>query len=174
MTTNRRGRDFVAPLKRPEVLGPEHNIWFWNPNLIGVRFADVDVMAKLRQIGDDLSITWNPITERWQVWAVAPTLQHKICHGWRLLFVHHDADGSYLPLDERVFARIYAIDGKRQGNAKQYFERIVAEMARDKEKRERQWSQDTIDAAMPSFDHGQISVSMRGHSNGSKFSTYHS
>jgi len=46
-------------------------------------------------------------------------------------------------------------------------------MERDREQIEQRQRQDAIDLAMPSYDHSQISVAMRGRSNGSKFSTYH-
>lgn len=161
----------VKPQK--QVLGPEHNPWFWNPNLIEIEFAPKPFRALLkREMGEELDITWNPIQSRWQVWTRSQTINHKLCHGWRLLFIHNAADGTFLPLDELIFARLYSCSAEHQGGAKQYFDRMVREMDRAKEKREKQRLADTIDSAMPSFDHSKIQVSGFGKSNGSKFSTY--
>lgn len=169
-----RKPDFGTNVNRPTfVPGPEHNIWYWNPNRQSIRFAPEEFRARLkREMGEELDICWNPITERWQVWTKMARVQHPVCHGWRLLFVHQGPDGEYWPLDERLQARLYSCSAQVNGSGKQYFDRIVAEMARDKEKREKQHTQDTIDAAMPSFDHSKIQISMRGKSNGSKFADY--
>lgn len=168
-----RTETFRQPIAKPAKVGPEVNPWFWNPNLPGVRTAPPSFKERLwREVGDDVEITWNPIRERWMVWERAPRIQHPICRGWKLLFLHEGPDKEYLPLDERVFARLFYASVMVQGSGREYFNRIVAEMERDREKAKEQALQDTIDEAMPFFDHSQISVSMRGHSNGSKFATY--
>lgn len=166
---------FKVPVRKAEKVGPEYNLWYWNPNRAGVRTAPAWFMEKLEEFDrdDDLAVTWNPITERWQLWARSPRLVHPICQGWKLLFVHKGPSGEYLPLDERVFARLYWASARAFGSAKSYFERIASELQRDREKRDNQIKQDQIDQAMPFFDHSQIKVSMFGPSSGSKFSTYH-
>jgi hypothetical protein len=125
-------------------------------------------------MGEELEVTWNPINQRWQVWSRAPHINQPVCQGWRLLFIHNGPQGEYLPLDARVHARLWASSAMAHGNGKNYFDRIVSEMERDKAKREAKSVQDTIDLAMPSFEHAQIKVSGFGKSSGSKFSTYHS
>lgn len=168
-----RTTSFRQPIARPRTLGPEHNPWFWNPARLGVRLAPEDFRQRLHDLGEELEVTWNPVTERWQVFARTPRIQHPICQGWKLLFVHH-LDGAYLPLDERLFARLYAASVLTHGSAKEYFNRIVAEMERDEERKNARQRQDAIDIAMPFWEHSQIKVSMCGESSGSKFSTYHS
>lgn len=170
-----RSQPFAQAIARPKAIpGPECNIWWWNPGRHGIKLAPDAFMYKLKEVGEELSCTWNPLTERWYLWSKAPEINHKICQGWRLLFVNQEVDGSYLPLDERVFARLYLASSlHRNETAVQYFDRIAAEMQRDKEKAEKQRLADQIDLAMPYFDHSQIKVAMRGPSNGSKFSTYH-
>lgn len=166
--------DFRTKTGPKRKLGPEHNIWYWNPNRAGVRTAPASFMERFQaEMGDELEITWNPINERWQVFMRAPRLQHPICQGWKLLFIHNGPSGEYLPLDERVYARLYAASARANGNGKEYFARIVSEMERDQKKREEKSLQDSIDIAMESFDHAQIKVSQYGPSSGSKFSTYH-
>lgn len=164
---------FRQPIAKPVRLGPEYNPWFWNPNRIGVQGPPEAFAKQLREVGEELAITYNPIRSRWQVWSRAPRMQNPICSGWRLLFIHNGAEGEYLPLDERVFARLYAASTMAHGSAKAYFDRMKSEMERDKARRDAQNTQDTIDLAMPSFEHSQIKVGY-GPSNGSKFSRYHS
>jgi hypothetical protein len=168
-----RSQQFRQAVAKPKALPPEYNPWFWNPARFGVRFADEAFRSKLKALGDELDACWNPITERWQIFAKAPKIQHKICTGWRLLHVVRDASGAYMPLDERTLARLYQASVFSAGTGKQYFDRIVSEMERDKERRDKQYQADLIDEAMPSWHHSQISVSGYGKSNGSKFSTYH-
>lgn len=169
----RKVNPFAQTVAKPRKLGPEQNPWFWHPGRLEIKLAPKEFMDKLHALGEELSCAWNPIAERWQVWAKSPTVQQKVCQGWRLLFIVNEPDGSYAPLDERVFARLYHASVLKHGSGKEYFNRVMQEMERDQQKREQASLQDSIDAAMPSFDHAQISISMRGKSNGSKFSDYH-
>jgi hypothetical protein len=170
----RPGPGFRQAINRPtRIPDPETNPWWWNPGRMGVEFAPADFRRKLKELGEELECTKDPIRGYWMLWAKAPRLQHKICQGWRLLFVNRGPNGEHIRLDERVFARLYAASVLSTGSAKGHFERIKREMERDEERKERQHQQDTIDLAMPSWEHSQIKVSMRGKSNGSKFSTYH-
>ena len=168
-----RREEFKQAIAKPTVVGPETNPWYWNPNRAGVKLAPQDFMRKLKELGSELSCTWDPIQERWLIWSESQKVQTKLCQGWRLLFIVRGPDGEYQPLDERVFARLYAASVLKHGSGKEYFNRIVAEMERDKEKQEAQSLQERIDAAMPAFEHAQIKVAMRGKSSGSKFTTYH-
>lgn len=166
--------DFHLAPGPKRVLGPEVNPWWWSPSNVSAVFGPDDFRKRLKDIGHELEVTWSPIAERWLIFCRAPRVNHKICQGWRLLFINQEADGSFLPLDERVFARIYAASTYSHGSAVKYFDRVVEEMRRDKEAREAKDSADQIDMAMPWFDHAQIQVSGFGKSSGSKFSTYHS
>jgi hypothetical protein len=164
---------FGVPVARGQKLGPEYNPWYWNPNRIGVQFGDKAFTSKLKALGEELETTFNPITQRWQVWSRYPKMQHPICQGWRLLFVHKGAEGEYLPLDERVIARLVYASVLTHGSAKEYFDRVQHEYERDLEKRKANSLQETLDMATPHFDYSQIKVGY-GKSNGSKFSTYFS
>lgn len=170
----RAGELFRQPISKPKPLDPETNPWWWNPNRAGVREAPAWFLKRLRsEMGEELSITWTPLQQRWLVWAKTPRFQNPICTGWRLLFIHQGPSGEYLPLDERIHARLYHASADKHGNGKRYFQRLVEEMERDRAKRAAKDHQDLIDSAMPSFDHAQIQVSGFGKSSGSKFSTYH-
>jgi hypothetical protein len=169
----RRLAPFRQPISKPQSLSREHITAFWNPNHPSVQFAPQWFMKQLHDIDEELSCTWNPIIERWQVFAKAPKLQHPIARGWRLLFIHRDAMGRHLPLDERVLARVYSCSARVYGNGKKYFDHIMSLQEREREQREKQYQQDLIDSAMPSFEHQKIQVSGFGKSSGSKFSTYH-
>lgn len=165
-----RTESFKVPVQRPEKLGPEHNPWYWNPSRGSVKTAPDSFKDRLEAISDSLRLTWNPITERWQLWDRCPRINHPLCVGWRLLFIHKGLDGEYLPLDERLFARLYYASSDAHGSAKEYFLRVATELERDREKREKASRQDSIDSSMEIFDYSQI----KNIGKGNKFSTYHS
>lgn len=158
------------PSRAPE---PETHPVYWNPNRIGALQAPQWFMEKVEEISGDLDVRFNPVRRLWTVWVRSPRFIHPMCQGWKLLFVHHDGQGGHAPLDERLLARLHFIDMKND-SSKRYFDRIQSEMERDKASRDRQYTQDTLDLAIErGWDHSRISVSMRGKSNGSKFSNYH-
>jgi hypothetical protein len=160
------GRMAVA---KPATPGPETNPWYWHPNRQAVRFAPDWFRRQLHDMDPELEVTWNPIAEQWQIWIKKDRIQHAVCWGWLLLF-------SAPPecLDNRIFARLYSASARKWSNGKEYFAAIAREMERDKEAAKKAAQQDTIDAAMPAFEHSQIKISMAGKSSGSKFATYHS
>lgn len=160
---------FKQAIAKAPKLGPEHNPWFWNPNRVGARSHPAWFQRYLDEVGPDLAVVWNPIRERWQAFCRAPRIDHPVCQGWRLLFIHSDVDGSYMPLDERLVARIFAASAMSSGGAVKYFERIAAEYARDEAAKEKRLQQEAIDQAMPYYEHSQI----KNIGKGNKFSTYH-
>lgn len=160
------------PVARKRQAAPKETIpAYWNPNRVGVRTAPASFMEKIEELGwGEIAITWNPVRERWQVFSKAPQVQHPICNGWRLLFIHAGPEGEYLPLDERVMARLYHSSSMAHGNGVKYFDRLVAEMQRDKEKKDEQHRQDVIDSAMESgWDYSRI----KNIGKGSKFTDFH-
>lgn len=164
-----RSPSFKQQIAKPVALGPEHNPWYWNPYRPGVLFAPPSFTKRFKEeMGEELEITWNPIQERWQLWSRSPRMQNPICSGWRLIFIHNGPKGEYLPLDERVYARLYSCSAQVHGSARAYFDRICNEMERDREKRDRQSTQDAIDMAMPQFEYSKI----KNIGNGSKFADY--
>ncbi len=166
----RNARSISLPTTKGQVLGPESNSWWWHPSRPGVRHGPDWFMATLKAIDPDLQVTWNAYRERWQVWAPRPTLRNPVCQGWLLLFPVQLPDGSYAPLDERTLAKVYEVSSRVWGNAKSYFNRIEAEMARDKALAESSRADNVKHAAGEYFDYTQPKVSMFGPSNGSKCS----
>jgi hypothetical protein len=168
----RRG-GFSIPVKtKPEKVGPEEMPHFWSPTLAGVRTAPEWFKEELERFDPTIKVTWNPIIERWQVWMPAPTITFKFCRGWRLLFIHQGPDGGYLPLDDRLFARLYHASAAKWGSGKQYFDRLAAEFERDRAKAEAAARQVSLDRGIDFWKTTQISVSGCGKSTGSKFSEY--
>lgn len=170
-----------VPIEKPSAFnrpGPETHSWYWHPFRVGVRFAPAHFMKKIREfeITPRIEITWNPIRQHYQVWQEKPSLQHPICHGWNLLFNVCYADGSYMPLDERVMWKLYdrsiQLNPANGGSLKRYWDRIEAEMEREAAIAEKDKENDRKARTDPAFDFSQIKVSGCGHSNGSKFSTY--
>ena len=75
--------------------------------------------------------------------------------------------------DERVLAEIVNRSPRKHGNGRQYFERVMAEIDKDR-KAKRTAHQDVIGQhARDRWDFAQIKVSMAGKSSGSKFTNHH-
>lgn len=151
--------------------GPETMLFYWHPLRPQSRKPDPAFYRKLKDLGNELEVSWSPVHERWLVWMRTPRIRHRLCPGWMLLFPVQDQDGNYLPLDERTLARLAHASVFAHGSAKEYFNRVVAEQERDAE-RERKASDAERDAIADSFfQHQQIQVGY-GKSSGSKFTTY--
>lgn len=163
--------DFKLAPNKGVARGIEFNPWWWNPNnpSVGRNGSEAFIKRMKAEMGEELDITWNPTNSRWQVWMRVDRFQSPVCSGWKLLFIHNGPDGEYAPLDERVFARLFAASVMKHGSARKYMDQIESVMARDREKREAKHRQDTIDLAMPSWEYSQI----KNIGKGNKFSTYH-
>jgi len=164
-----RSNPFRQAISKGAKLPPEANPWWWNPRRVGQAEVPERFLDRLQEIDPNLNLTWNKWGQHYSVWMRRDRLQTPICQGWTLLFHVHPRE-----LDNRVFHRLYSASADKWGNAKEYFIAVEREMEREREKRERDSRQETIDIAMETFDHSQIKVSMYGPSSGSKFSTYHS
>ena len=163
----RGGRVGVAQAN-PALTVPEAHPWWFHPNRPSVRRPDAAFMRELHRFDSELDCTWHPIHDLWSIWVRNPRIQTPICSGWSKLF---DVKPGFL--DARVFARLYQASGQRWASGSQYFASVEREILHEREQKERQFSQDSMDAAMGSFDHSKIQIAMRGKSNGSKFSDYH-
>ena len=129
----RRNPNFAVTPERNTPLDPACLPQYWYPQRFGVQYAPDDFRTQLRRINADLDCTWTPVDHRWLIWQRDPTVQHHLCPRWSLKIVWQGHQDRFLPLDERVFANIYARQVKRyEGEGKGYFERIVSEMDRDK------------------------------------------
>lgn len=171
-----RGRTapFGMERARPSIPPPEALNWWWNPSRSGVALGPEWFRAKLHEVDPELEVTWNRYTERFLIWTKKERMQTKICSGWLLLFPVQYDDGSFMPLDERVIARLYHASSRKWGSGKAYFDAVEREMARDKERARKQADTDHIDQSMETYNFSQIKVSGFGPSSGSKFSTFHS
>lgn len=168
-----RSAPFTVPVARVGAIPPPESLaaW-WHPGRPGVRSGPDWFQTKLSEIdeNDELRITWSAYHERWLVWKRTPRMVNRVSPGWLLLFVVQEPDGSYRGLDERIMARLYSASARLWGGARQYFDAMTREQEREREAREKAEFNDTMDSAMESFYHSQISTA----GNGSKFSTYHS
>ena len=156
----------------PKAPPPEAMYWYWNPGRVDIQFAPPDFLARLHQMDPDLTVTWDKYNEKWLVWMKQPRFQSKYCQGWILLFPVHYADGSYMPLDERVMARLFSASVARWGRGKDYFLAIEREMERDKQKAIADRNDEVKHSAGEYYDHMKIQVSGCGPSNGSKFADH--
>lgn len=160
-----KGR-FTLPRTKLAPLPPEANPWWWNPRRPIVPKGPDRIIDKLEAVDPGLSLTWNNYTGRWQVWVRSDKINHKICSGWRLLFIVHPAD---LGEGDAILARLYNASTDRWGNAKHYAEAIEREQLTAKAKQEKQSTQDSVDQATEVFEYSQI----KNIGKGSKFATYH-
>src|SRR5258706_12926833 len=115
----------LAP-SRPKPLPEEINHWYWHPNRADKIGPPEWFARQLQAFDNELQVTWNPVRERWLVWMLKPSVQRS--GGWLLLFPVQYSDGSYAPLDERVFARLYQSSQRVWGNGKCYFDAVKREM----------------------------------------------
>lgn len=159
-----------VPIAKPTALGPETSWSYFHPNRVDVLYAPADFRARVRALDPQLDVTWHPIHERWCVWVRNPRIRHWMCPGWQLLFPVKYASGAYMPLDERTLAEIVNRSPRKWGNGRQYFDRVVEELDRDR-RRKRSAHDDLVGAiARDRFDACQI----KNVGTGSKFSAHHS
>jgi len=123
----------VTPERHPPRLDAEHLHQFWHPQRFGVELAPARIRTQLRRINPDLDATWDPTNHRWLIWQREPLVTHRLCPGWSLKIVWKGHDGRYLPLDERLWANIYARQLWRYEKAGLgYIDRIISEIERDR------------------------------------------
>lgn len=166
----RKTPPFRAPLVKPAIPLPETSSWYWNPGRAGIRFAPEWFLSQVRAFDPDITITWDICQERWLVWMRNPKLHIPLCSGWTLLFPVRYPDGSYMPLDERIFARLYAASVRRWGNGKRYFDAVEREYERDREQAERSRNDDVKYSAGEYFDY----MAIKNIGAGNKFSKHFS
>jgi len=164
----------TVPRAPASVTDPAQSLHYFGPNRFGVQFGPRAFRAELHAIDPRLEVTWHPLAERWIIWAKNPDVTFWMHPGWSLLFpVQAHPSGAYLPLDARTLAKVYDRSPRRWGSGRAYFERIVDEVRRDYARGQRDRQQYVRDVAGDVVDHARIQVSMRGHSNGSKFASHH-
>ena len=162
-----------VPVSHPTPLSVDTSLHYWHPNRFGVQYAPTTFRQELQRLHPDLDATWHPVRERWLVWYRRPRIQHHLCPGWLLLFIVETSDGRYGPLDARVFAVAYEQSGRKWGSGKAYWARVEEEAERDTAAVAQTRESHLEDIGSERWRHTQIQVSMRGHSNGSKFVNHH-
>jgi hypothetical protein len=159
-----------VPIARPRPLGPEVSWSFFHPGRVDARYAPASFRSQVKAIDPNLDVVWHAIHERWTVWVRNARIRHRMCPGWQLLFPVKYSSGAYMPLDERTLAEIVNRSPRKWGNGRQYFERVIDELTRDR-RRKTQAGQDFVGAiARDRFDSFQI----KNIGHGSKFANHHS
>jgi hypothetical protein len=139
--------------------------WFWHPNRIGVTLGPDRFRKQLQAIDANLEVTWDRYQETWLIWTRNYKIKTPLCAGWMLLFPVCGEGHSYMPLDERVFARLYHASADRWGNGRYYFDAIAREQERDKAKAKADSMDETRYKAGEYFEYMQI----KNYGKGSKF-----
>lgn len=161
---------FRIPLRNPEAVSPEYLFQYFHPQFAGIREVPEPWRTRVREIDPRLRVVWHPVRERWVVWFQEPTAANPYSRGWKLVLPWENPyDGSYLPLDERLLATIWA-RSSRKTPGMQYWERIQSEVIRDRMKKEQERQQLSRDIAGDYFDYRQI----KNIGLGNKFAESHS
>lgn len=164
----RKVGEFRVPVVSRAPLGPEVSWRYFSPERVDIRHGPESFRRQLFELDPRLDVVWHPVNERWVVW-------FRSTQGWRVLFpVQYWPNGEYMPLDERTIAKCWDRCGRRWGNGKAYWDRIESEITRSIRAKEEARRQEARDIAGDVYDSAQISVSMCGPSNGSKFADHQS
>lgn len=126
-----RSADFTHPIDLGKTRGPEFGWSYFNPGRIDAKLAPEDFRVKLHEIDPRLEVSWHPLYERWVLFFRAPHIQHALSRGWARITICQYPDGTYMPLDQRLLAIAWDRSGRKNGNGKQYFDRILSEIRRD-------------------------------------------
>lgn len=180
----RRAMPFAMPVSGTKEgnLPPAGLDHFWHPERDGVEQAPEDFRRELAAVSDKLAVVrpppGAPLTKKraWLVWYRKPAIKHPLCPGWALMFDWRDAKEQPLPLDNRVLANIWmrsvsarGADGRELGGSIKYFEKIVADMARQRKGRELKHRNDRRDHQHAMQDFYRIKNIGRGN----KFALHH-
>lgn len=162
---------FSVPL-RPHMgppPGPEILPWYWHPNREGAQPPPAAFAAQLQRIDSELGVVFSPVHERWLVWVKNPRITHELCRGWQLLFLwEHPTTHEFLPLNELLFHNLMLVDATRFANAKEYFDRIQADIQQRRDARNKTLNDERHDMQREFIKSTEISSAGKGN----KFSLY--
>ncbi len=130
---------FSVPVTSAPDPGPAVMEVYWHPNRPGVEACPEDFAQKLRDANPDLACCRPPagaplgMAPAWIVWYRRPRITHYLSPGWKLLFVWRNPETKVPePLDERVFAVLYASSIFKWGDGAKYFDRALVQVERDR------------------------------------------
>lgn len=161
-----------APVRSAfDVAGLDH---YWHPQRAGVEPAPEWFADRLTAIHPDLAVVRPPAGApvprlAWLVWMRKPSVTHRLCPGWWLLFVWETPGRLPLPLDNRVFANLYLRSRERFGSAVQYWDHCQRQMDAEKATREKDYTRDRQDQQREFVKARRIS----NLGSGSKFAQHH-
>lgn len=148
---------------------------FWHPDRHGVEHAPKHVQDEIAKIHPDLRVCKAPGNapmdyRPWVVWYRNPDVKHVLCPGWSLVFAwEHPETKEPLPLDNRLYANIYMVDGRRFKSAVAYFDGCVTELKRDRQKAKEKSQQLTREMSNDVRDYRKI----KNIGKGNKYALHH-
>lgn len=169
---------FTVPLNQHTGPPPPPDVlpWYWDPQREGVKPPPAAFARQLREIDPDLRVCFNPVLERWVLWFKNPRIGTEpgfpafLRPGWQLLMIwEHPISHDYLPLTELLFHNIYVISRGRIGGAKQYYDRIQANIEREKAERDATYQNDR--QAQQADFRSSLQISSAGR--GNRFALHH-
>lgn len=167
---------FGVPINLPKVAPRESMEHYWHPNRAGVEHAPESFLVRLQEMNADLHCCRPPANapvkdgSAWLLWYKRSRVTHALCPGWLLLFSWRNDAGVPQPLDERVFAVLYAGSALKHGDGATYFTRCVEQKMAD--------AKAARDRAFQNHRHAKQRELVRGQrittaGTGSKFARHH-
>ena len=165
--------------RNPELVFP-----FWynpaNPQVHTFRQPPVPFMRQLHHVNPDLTVTWDPIIERWCVWALykkkrlpwwmRPGRGQSGPGGWWIISVLEDAVGDpILVLDNRTLALLFYTNQEKYKAAGQGALMVEQAMVEEEKKNNAEWRDDAEYAAGEHYDY----MAIKNIGKGSKFTEFH-
>lgn len=140
-----KGPAFGQAINIPKVAPRESLEVYWHPNRAGVEPAPEDFARRLTEMHPDLRCCRPPThaplgkAPAWILWYRRDRITHPLSPGHMMLFAWRNPHtGEPEPLDERVFAVLYASSALKWGTGANYFKRCIEQrMADEKASRER-------------------------------------
>jgi hypothetical protein len=170
---------FTVPLNQRKGPTPPPEIlpWYWSPGReIATHRAPEAFLKRLHEIDPDLYVVFSPVHERWILWVKNPRVGRQGMQaewyerGWQLLMLwEHPVTKEFLPLNELMFHNIYMINMEKYGNARQYFDKIQENVARERAARDAKYNGDRESQQNEFRQSLQISSAGRGN----RFALHH-
>lgn len=163
---------FSVPIRKSDApRSPEILPWYWHPDRLGVNRGPEAFQKQLAEIDKDLAVVFSPVHDRWLIWVRNPRMQNSVCPGWQMLFLwEHPTTHAFLPLNELVFHNLFHIMAHRFPNARTYYESISRDIDRQREERNRAYTNDREALQGEIYDSQKISTAGKGN----KFAQHHS
>ena len=167
-------------MRNPELVFP-----FWynpaNPQVRMFRKPPAAFMRRLFHVNPDLPVTWDPVLERWCVWAIykkkrlpwwmRPGRGQDGPGGWWIIMVLEDQDGNPIDvLDNRTLATLFFTNQEKYRSAGQGAVMVERALLEEEQRNLREDREDAEDEAGEQYDY----MAIKNYGQGNKSHRFHS